>query len=198
MDIFEFSAVLLKLGLPMTVLSWLMFTWLHAEGKINITADRKKLEADLKEVRKSHKQERKEKTKQRKRDKLPLTQRFNFAKLQRLADADQDQANAEANIIFDRWTWFGGGFYGLAALWTFVVIETLDVFRFVFAFPGFTAIFEHGIISALVSLLVNQFTNIASAFTWFHYWYEQSVPLALLIAYIGYWLGLKIAQYQAA
>lgn len=91
---------------------------------------------------------------------------------------------------------FGGGFYGAAALWTLVVIELSDLFSFVRDFPGFATLFEDGIIAFLLGMLTNQIGTFVDAFVCFDYWPDTSqspLPWAI-IAYLGYWLGMKLAQ----
>jgi hypothetical protein len=96
--------------------------------------------------------------------------------------------------LMKHWSSFGGGFYGLAALWTFVIIEIRDAINFIFYFPGLDALFEDGLISLLVGVIVNQFTNAISALVWFNYWPAESVLVWVIAAYLGYWTGLELAK----
>ena len=68
----------------------------------------------------------------------------------------------ERDFIHTRWMKFGGGFYGITALWTFVVIEANDITTFVSTFPGLVALFEDGLLNLLVSALVNQIMNLSA------------------------------------
>jgi len=178
----------------MAVLSWLMFTWLHGQGKLDIAADRKTIASNLKEMKKSQKSERKARTAERKKIKRGARIKNKFANLMQMNNSDQNDPNENANFIFNRWMWFGSGFYGLAALWTLVVIEILDVLRFIFAFPGFDVIFANGIIGAIVDFLLNQLSNFISAFLWFGYWGDGSVLVWVLVAYAGYFIGTEFAK----
>lgn len=152
----------------MTVLSWLAFSWLYGEGKLDQGADRKTASAELKALRKAKKAEKK-------------------AEKKNGVTIDQD-------YMFDKWMWFGGGFYGLAALWTFIVVELMDLGRFLWNLPTFITTFDGGVMGFIGDFIVNQIGNIVSAFVWFNYWSHQSVILAFLVAWIGYWLGNQLAK----
>jgi mannose/fructose/N-acetylgalactosamine-specific phosphotransferase system component IID len=67
---------------------------------------------------------------------------------------------------------------------------------FVFHFPGFAELFEHGLISFAVELLINQLGNIVSAFVWFAYWPSDTMIIWVLVAYLGYRLGVKLAKQE--
>ena len=184
----------IKLGIPMAVLSGLLFHWLHSEGKLDIGADRKTIASNLKQMKKSQKDERRTAAKAPKKKTEHASFKARLAHIFQFDNPVQNDASDNANFLFDRWMWFGSGFYGLAALWTLVVLETLDVFRFIFAFPGFNAIFENGIIGAIVDFALNQIGNFVSAFLWFTYWGNDSVVVWILVAYLGYFVGTAIAK----
>ncbi|MDP6413473.1 MAG: hypothetical protein QGG54_00280 [Gammaproteobacteria bacterium] len=90
--------------------------------------------------------------------------------------------------------WFGSGFYGLAGLWTFAVIEIGQFFGFIFNFPGFSVLFGDGLIAFLVDLGLNQLSNVIQAFVWFSYWPSDSIIIWILVAYLGYWVGVELAR----
>ena len=192
MDFREIFEACIKIGAPMTFLSWMMFSWLHAQGKLDVSAGRKAISDELKQIKKTAKAEKVAADKAK-----PPKKKRAFKQFLQFDDSTQIQAEDNADYIFHRWMWFGGGFYGLAALWTFVIVEVLDVVTFIYTFPGFSAFFEPGIVSILVQFLVNQITNILSAFIWFNYWSEASLLIWIAVAYIGYLLGIEIAKRQA-
>jgi hypothetical protein len=149
-----------KLGVPILVLSWLLFSWLYREGKLQIKADRKAIAGSLKEMKKVSKQ--------------------------------KDVGGQ--NYIYDKWMWFGSGFYGLAGLWTFLVMELVDILNLIFNFPGFASLLADGFIKVIVRGLLNQLENIVSAFVWFNYWSEGSPVIWLVVAYFGYLGGIELAK----
>ena len=164
MIILEFVEAALWLGIPMLGMSWFLFSWLYNDGNVDRKADQKSTKAQLKSFGKTFKKEGK--------------------------SSDQSQVA----YVYKRWAAFGGGFYGLAALWTFVVVEVSDAISFVFRFPGFAELFEDGIISFVVELLVSQVGNVVSAFVWFAYWPSETMILWVLVAYVGYRLGMELAK----
>ena len=116
------------------------------------------------------------------------------AELKLANKAFKEEKGKKKNYLYGKWLWFGSGFYGLAALWTFIVVELKDLFYFIFAFPGFEALFGNGFISFLIAAILNQIGNIGSAFTWFHYWPDNSVLIWIAAAYLGYMMGIQMAK----
>ena len=196
MNLLLIAEASLKLGIPLGVLSWVMFSWLHSEGKLDIAANRKTIESNLKQMKKTHKSEKVAQAKQGKLKKTSLKEKLQKLNFMHANNSPQDQTSDSANMIFDRWMWFGSGFYGLAALWTFVIVEIQDMLRFITTFPGFAEIFKDGVVHVIVDLIVNQIMNIVSAFIWFTYWSDGSMITWVVVAYLGYLAGLKVAKYQ--
>lgn len=154
----------LQLGVPLFALSWFLFSWLYGSGDIDREADQKSIKQQLKSQAKSLKRKR------------------------QLGD------KSKAAYVYSRWAAFGGGFYGLAALWTFIVIEISQAIEFAFNFPGFAELFEDGLVNFAVELLINQIGNMVSAFVWFSYWATNTIVLWVLVAYCGYRLGMEFAK----
>lgn len=163
MSIFDLIEALIKLGLPMVAISWLMFSWLYSSGEIDREADRKAVKLRLKKMKNTF---------------------------------EKKEAHS-AGYVYDKWMWFGSGFYGLAALWTFSVIEISDFLSFIFSFPGFSVLFEDGVIGFFISVALGQLGNLISAFIWFSYWPADSRLLWLLVAYLGYWCGAVLSWLDA-
>lgn len=116
------------------------------------------------------------------------------SRLKKIKKVVADKENQNANYVYEKWSWFGTGFYGLAGLWTFAVIEITQFFSFIFNFPGFEALFGDGIVDFLIEFMINQFGNVIQAFVWFTYWPADSIIIWILIAYLGYWVGVELAR----
>ncbi len=101
-----------------------------------------------------------------------------------------------SDLVQTKWMQFGGGFYGCAALWTFLVIELKELISLFSNFPGFSTLMENGLVDLIISLLMNQFTNFITAMVWFGYWSEggASVAIWMITAYLGYLSGLTAAK----
>lgn len=161
MNLLTFIEAALKLGIPMVVLSWIIFTWLYGGGELDREADRKSINASVKRMKKSFKKR---------------------------------TGRGGADYLAGKWMWFGGGFYGLAGLWTFAIIEIGEVVGLLVNPSLAVAAFDGGLISAGIALLMNQLTNLLTALIWFSYWADDGILIWLLVAYAGYWIGVELAR----
>lgn len=94
-----------------------------------------------------------------------------------------------------RWMKFGGGFYGIGAMWTLIIVELRDLVAFVSAFEGFGGLLEDGIVSLIVAFFINQLQNFITAITWFLYWGDGiGIAIYLAVAYGGYYAGVQLAR----
>ncbi len=117
------------------------------------------------------------------------------ANIKQMKTSFDKKERKKKNYVYDKWMWFGSGFYGLAALWTFIIVEISQFFSFIFDFPGFQFLFGNGLISFLVEFALGQLGNIINAFVWFTYWSEDSSILVnFVVAYLGYWCGVELAK----
>jgi hypothetical protein len=97
----------------------------------------------------------------------------------------------------NKWLRFGGGFYGLVALYTWLLVEWDEVIGFVGGLGDIVLNFElQTLISLVVRMFVESIMNFVVAISWPAYWLrEANEPwLLLLVAYAGYWLGIQAAQ----
>ena len=97
-----------------------------------------------------------------------------------------------------KWYRFGGGFYGLVALYTWILIEWEDISNFLTGLAQVAFNMDPGALIALViELLVESLVNFVLAIAWPAYWLAESSSswITLLMAYGGYWLGVQAAQY---
>ncbi len=162
MSILDWLEAIIKLGIPMAVLGWLMFNWLYGAGQLSRDAGHKAIRQRLDELKKQHK----------------------------------TNKSRHGNYLYKQWLFFGGGFYGLAVLWTLLVIEVAEVIGFIFNFD-LAALLADGFIALFVNLVLSQFGNIVVAVLWFGYWPESggaSVVIWVGIAYAGYLLGIHLAR----
>ena len=83
---FDLIEASIKLGLPMVVITLLMFSWLYGSGEIDREADNKAVKLRLKKMKSTFKKKEAQNT----------------------------------NYIYNKWMWFGSGFYGF----------TVDIFRY--------------------------------------------------------------------
>lgn len=158
-NLFDLLLAILVLGMPMVVLSWLLFSFLFESGEIGREADYKLIAARVKELKKS-----------------------------------TEKALKKNNVLYKKWMWFGSGFYGLAGLYTLVIIEVRELIGFVYNLPQVSELFAEGVVDAFVQFLIAQLGNIIQAFLWWSYWPADSVLVWLVVAYLGYWIGVELAR----
>lgn len=104
------------------------------------------------------------------------------------------------NLIENKWMRFGGGFYGVTALVTFILIELGEVVEFVLNISSVASLLQDGLISFLVGMLVNQFQNFIAAIIWFAYWADddRSILIWIAVPYASYLLGFNLAARTQA
>ena len=77
----------------------------------------------------------------------------------------------------ERWTAlltrYGAGFYGIAALWTLVVVELLDFWAIVLDPGPFLELLSRGPNAWFGAFVRAQVEAITTAFTWFFYWGDE-------------------------
>jgi len=101
-------------------------------------------------------------------------------------------------FLHSKWATFGGGFYGLIALITFVVIELTQIINFWLGVRSLNDIFDLFSISALIGMFVDSILNMVKSVLWFTYWPSQlsadNFILWILVAYVSYRIGAKYAK----
>lgn len=88
---------------------------------------------------------------------------------------------------------FGGGFYGILTLITYLHIEIYQLIQFVGNFSGFEGMFESGILRFIIGLIIEAVMNLVTAFMWPIYW-----PNFLPIGSLWVWLIVSILAHTVA
>jgi hypothetical protein len=98
----------------------------------------------------------------------------------------------EHDLMENKWMRFGGGFYGITALTTFILIELGEVIGFFQNLSAIGDLFNNGVIALVVDILVGQIRNFISALIWFTYWADEdrSIFIWIGVAYASYLLGI--------
>jgi len=101
-------------------------------------------------------------------------------------------------FLHSKWVTFGGGFYGLIALLTFIIIELTQVVNFLFSITGWQDIISLFSFDTLIAMIIDSITNMIQAVIWFSYWPNkfntENFIVWILIAYICYRLAAKYAM----
>jgi hypothetical protein len=111
-----------------------------------------------------------------------------------LRKAQRGEDAARLNPLHAKWFKFGGGFYGITALYTYLLIEWDEILELLGSLGDLVLRFD---ISVLISFFIASITNFIGAVTWPLYWMSQSqsgqVWIWFVVAYGGYWLGMSAA-----
>ena len=100
------------------------------------------------------------------------------------------------NYVLDKWVEFGGGYYGLMALITFVYLELLDILDLASDLTGIPNVgsFIQVMIEFLIQLIIESFTNLINALMWWSKW-GDTLPIGEGAGL--YWLGISYLGYLA-
>ena len=88
---------------------------------------------------------------------------------------------------------FGGGFYGILTLITYLHIEIYQLIQFVGNFSGFDGMIDSGIVSLIIGFIVEAIMNLITAFMWPVYWFKY-----LPIGSFWVWLIVSIVAHTFA
>ena len=126
------------------------------------------------------------------------------AEMKAMKKSAKKKKTRSGNPIHNKWMKFGGGFYGLVGMWTFLVIEALEVYDFATGYQGMDGLMNTlnttSFTGLAVEFLVNSIKNFITAIVWPGYCPDvldsERIWLWLIAAYAGYWIGMKIARGQ--
>ncbi|MEW6991018.1 hypothetical protein AADZ91_10050 [Colwelliaceae bacterium 6441] len=128
-----------------------------------------------------------------------IQEAFNKQNKQQTSFSKKNKKNLQ--FLHSKWVTFGGGFYGLIALLTFIIIELTQVVNFLFNLTGWHDIVALFSFNTLISMIIDSIVNMVSAAIWFTYWADEfktdNFIVWILIAYIAYRFGAKSAMRYA-
>jgi hypothetical protein len=122
--------------------------------------------------------------------------------LLRWLGADEiDPGKNSPNPFQKKWLKLGGGFYGCVGLVTYAVAEYGDI-RIIFGYDDLVAFAQSIDISLLIRLFIESIKNFVTAVSWPVYWARAIETdrywLWIVVAYLGYWAGRKLAMNAVA
>jgi hypothetical protein len=101
-------------------------------------------------------------------------------------------------VVMSKWVAFGGGFYGVMAVLTYLVVEFREVVDFLTSEESVMATIAALGFGDLISFFINSLMNFIAAITWPVYWINkvegQSIWVWFLVVYAGYVSGQFIAK----
>jgi hypothetical protein len=118
--------------------------------------------------------------------------------VKRLAKDEEGSKNGDP--VHRKWLAMGGGFYGVVALITLILIELGEVLDFIADFDGIDALIDSLGVGFLIELIIETIRNSVIAIAWPAYWLTD-IPgnyiwIWFIVAYGGYWLGSHLATRQ--
>jgi len=163
----EFFQALLLVGAPLAVFTAAIVWWALSRGYFQEALDTRALQREIKTMSHKHKK-------------------------------NQADVGKVLHPIQKKWSKFGGGFYGIVALFTYIIVEVTEVIGMIINLGGLLDFLRQMNIGLIVNILVDALMNFISAIAWPWYWMSRvdtnQVWIWFMVAYGGYWLGLKLAQ----
>ena len=130
----------------------------------------------------------------RKKTQLKSTNATQLKKELKTVELDKNpDENFMHSMLQKKFLKFGGGFYGILTLITYLHIEIYQLIQFVSNFSGFEKMFESGIVSLIISFIIEAFMNLITAFMWPVYWFKY-----LPIGSSWVWLAIAILAHTIA
>jgi len=167
--VIEVFWAMLIVGVPIGAFTLAMVWWSLQRGHLKESLDIKALQREMKSLSKSKKKKNKE-----------------------------GNADAVQHPLQKKWMKFGGGFYGIVAFFTYIVVEVIEISTMIINFGGFFDFLRQLSFDVIINILINAVTNFITAMIWPLYWLKRidtdQTWIWFVVAYGGYWLGLKLAQ----
>ena len=106
------------------------------------------------------------------------------------AELDAEE-NENSDFLHKKWVQFGGGFYGMVGLWTYLVVEWKELTSIISEFKPLDLSLGNLISEIIIKFFIESILNLVTALTWPIYWIGKmqgtSIWLAFIAAYLGYW-----------
>ncbi len=103
---------------------------------------------------------------------------------------------AAGDLFHNKVTFFGGGYYGTMAVLTYILIETVEIWKFLAELLNPSTWLNKIGVDLIIDFIVNSITNLVAAFVWFHtlpeYITIDNGFIWLAASYLGYLLGLRL------
>ena len=166
-------------GLPIAAFTFAIVWWSLEQGHFSESLDTKALEREIKAMSGKSRKDKKDR---------------------KNGIENKGEEDSKLHPVQQKWAKFGGGFYGIVGFFTYIVIEFFEIISMIRNFGGIIEFLKQFGIDVIVEILVSALTNFISAIVWPLYWLRRidtdQTWVWFVIAYAGYWAGLKLAQAQ--
>jgi len=185
----ELFRALFLAGIPVAVTSYLLIWWALKNQYLQGVSTLKDVEGHFKGLSKAKSRKRKEEKKRRK-------QGGSAVKM----ETGQRETH-KMNPVHNKWLSFGGGFYGVAGLLTYAVVELGEIRDFITQFDGFLSLISDITPGLFIGFVINSIMSFVVAIAWPAYWLSDIrsnyIWMWFVAAYAGYWAGIRFALHRA-
>ena len=179
-------------ALPIACFTFLTLQWSITSGRLPKFTDKKDLKAQYKklsEQAKEAKKKAKEKAKEKKQADAPETMEEKKPFFHKGRGGD---------LLHGKVMFFGGGFYGTMALFTYLIIEVDEITSFFGKIIDLSNWSFNFSINFVIDLIINSVMNIVKAFIWFDtlpdYIRIHEGWIWIIAAYLGYLGGIRFTR----
>lgn len=112
-------------------------------------------------------------------------------------DLESQPSSNYTDFLANKWLSFGGGFYGLVAVLTYIIVEAQEIFDLLSMPSGSEGIFSGISIGMLINFFIDSLMNFITAISWPVYWMNTgNAPFWqwFLAAYGGYFVGKTLVK----
>ncbi len=117
--------------------------------------------------------------------------------MKRLKSDLKQQSWTIQNVLMSKWMSFGGGFYGVMAVLTYVIVEFFEVVDFLTSESSLIETIKALSVGDFVDLFINSIMNFVTAITWPVYWMRSVEGYATWIWFVVVYFGYSCGQYFA-
>lgn len=100
-------------------------------------------------------------------------------------------------VLMSKWMSFGGGFYGVIAVLTYVVVEFREIFDFLTSEGSLIDTITSIGVGDVVNLFVNSIMNFVTAIAWPAYWLNKVEGYSVWVWFVVVYSGFLAGQFCA-
>ncbi|TDR17507.1 hypothetical protein [Marinicella litoralis] len=135
--------------------------------------------------------------KQSNKESVAIIETKDKAGMKRLKKEFKQERWTVQNVLMSKWVAFGGGFYGVMAVLTYVIVEFFEIVDFLSSESSFVDTISSLGFSDLISFFINSLMNFVTAITWPIYWMKNTDGYAIWVWFVTVYLGYTCGQYLA-
>lgn len=180
----HFLLIILKVFFPIAITSFALVWWALRQDYLGGASSLGEYERWKKAENRSRKAEQKRRKEAKRKGTVEATH---------AANTQGNPDKRKFDPLHSKWMKFGGGFYGVVALFTYALVELGEIRDFLL---NFSDLFRASLVSMIVQFFIESIKNFITAIAWPAYWLRRidgDQWLWIVSAYAGYWLGTRAA-----